>query len=312
MLDSSGKGFQTAIHAIEQGKFAPLLRALAGVVVLLTVALLYIFVQFTGFDSPDAMDRRRFPARCFRRGIFNEIHPSARALAVQSRGEADSRPRTFPISISRRSGRGGNDPAPARKGALEDDAEGHHLCGRPRRGDFLGPALPRGRDGRLFHRATTLRRTARATGGARRHRHRPAVEILALGPAADVGAPVADGLRVVHSQGDGEQEEAPNAPPLKKWLLQAAIGVLFGAMTLSHWAACWLFFGYLFFAFFYFKPRVLPLAAVVTFALALTPWIVRNVAVCGHPFGLALYPLSTICSCARSRRTSVTSSTAFA
>jgi hypothetical protein len=90
----------------------------------------------------------------------------------------------------------------------------------------------------------------------------------------------------------GEQEEAPQAPPLKKWLLQALVGVVFGVMTLSHWLACWLFVGYVFFAFFYFRPRVLPVAAIITFLLVLTPWIVRTWNVSGHPFGLAIYPIS--------------------
>jgi len=89
--------------------------------------------------------------------------------------------------------------------------------------------------------------------------------------------------------GMGEQEEKKRGA--RAWILQLAIGVLFAAMTLTNWLACWLFFGYLFFAFAHFRPRALPVAALVGFAIALAPWLVRNVIVCGHPFGLAIYPM---------------------
>ena len=71
-----------------------------------------------------------------------------------------------------------------------------------------------------------------------------------------------------------------------------AAGAVFGLMILAHGAVLWLFLGWLVFAFFYFQPRgiaaLVPLAAVMLIVL---PWIARNYSVCGNPFGLAGYEL---------------------
>lgn len=72
------------------------------------------------------------------------------------------------------------------------------------------------------------------------------------------------------------------------WLIAAGIG--FGLMTLAHGLAVWIFLGWLVFAGLYFRPRGLAaLAALAAFLLVLTPWMVRNYQVCGNPVGLAFY-----------------------
>jgi len=72
------------------------------------------------------------------------------------------------------------------------------------------------------------------------------------------------------------------------WLVAA--GAILGLMTLAHGLAFWLFLGWLFFSAIYFQPRgIAALAALAAFALLVTPWMVRNYQVCGNPFGLAVY-----------------------
>lgn len=72
------------------------------------------------------------------------------------------------------------------------------------------------------------------------------------------------------------------------WLVAA--GAVLGLMTLAHGLAFWIFLGWLVFAGLYFQPRgVAALAALAAFALLVTPWMVRNYQVCGNPFGLAVY-----------------------
>lgn len=67
-------------------------------------------------------------------------------------------------------------------------------------------------------------------------------------------------------------------------------GIFFGLMVLGHGLAVWIFLGWLVFAGIYFQPRGLAaLAALAAVLLIVAPWLVRNFQVCGNPFGLAIY-----------------------
>ena len=65
-------------------------------------------------------------------------------------------------------------------------------------------------------------------------------------------------------------------------------GVFFGLMALTHGLAVWIFLGWLVFVGIYFHPRgfvvLLPLLAALLIA---TPWLVRNYMECGNPIGIA-------------------------
>ena len=72
------------------------------------------------------------------------------------------------------------------------------------------------------------------------------------------------------------------------WL--AGAGVCLGLMTLAHGLAVWIFLGWLIFVCFYFQRRGLPAAiALAAYLFVVGPWLVRNFEVCGNPFGLAVY-----------------------
>ncbi|MFZ4779501.1 MAG: ArnT family glycosyltransferase [Terrimicrobiaceae bacterium] len=72
------------------------------------------------------------------------------------------------------------------------------------------------------------------------------------------------------------------------WLIGA--GISLGLMTLAHGLSFWIFLGWFIFAAVYFRPRgLVALAAVAAYLLVIAPWMVRNVQVCGNPFGLAIY-----------------------
>jgi hypothetical protein len=71
-------------------------------------------------------------------------------------------------------------------------------------------------------------------------------------------------------------------------LIAAGIGM--GLMTLAHGLCVWIFIGWLIFAGFYFRPRGLAaMASLAAFLLVIAPWMVRNYQVCGNPLGLAVY-----------------------
>jgi len=67
-------------------------------------------------------------------------------------------------------------------------------------------------------------------------------------------------------------------------------GLLFGLMILAHGLAVWIFLGWLVFAAVYFSPRgVAAMAALAAVLMVTLPWMVRNYSVCGNPFGLSVY-----------------------
>lgn len=69
-----------------------------------------------------------------------------------------------------------------------------------------------------------------------------------------------------------------------------AAGILFGLMTLAHGLAIWIFLGWLIFALVYFHPRgIAGLVALAAILIVVSPWLVRNYAVCGNPMGLSFY-----------------------
>lgn len=72
------------------------------------------------------------------------------------------------------------------------------------------------------------------------------------------------------------------------WL--ALAGLLFGILALTHALTIWIFFGALLFVAPVFRPfwkGLLIMLAV--FTITYTPWLARNYAACGNPFGSAVY-----------------------
>ncbi len=72
-------------------------------------------------------------------------------------------------------------------------------------------------------------------------------------------------------------------------------GVCFGLMILAHGLAAWIFVGWLAFAVIYFQPRGLAgLTALAAVLIIVLPWMARNYSVSGNPFGLAIYDAISI------------------
>jgi Dolichyl-phosphate-mannose-protein mannosyltransferase len=85
--------------------------------------------------------------------------------------------------------------------------------------------------------------------------------------------------------------EKRSSAPAVLGLLFAA-GIAFGLMVLAHGAAIWIFLGWLAFALLYFQPRgVAGLVAVGALAIVVIPWLARNYSVSGSPLGIAGYEL---------------------
>ncbi len=293
MLDS-GKGFQEFVHSIEQGKFAPLLKGGAGLAVLVTVALVLLFFRFTGFDSEAAMDQAQISRSLAAGEGFSTKYIRPIALWQLDRAEKPIPSGAFPDFLNPPLSPLANTvPLLLTRGSWKMDTAKSYI--------YAGDRAIAGFTVILFIAAVV------AGYFVARRLFDPTLALLGaiLVLVTDLlwrfslsGLPQILLMLLlmlaswVILRAMTEQEDAPQAPPLKKWLLHAGIGALFGLMTLTHWVACWFFFGYLFFAFFYFRPRLLPLASIVTFLLVLTPWVIRTWSVSGHPFGIAIYPIT--------------------
>ena len=293
MHDSTGTGFQSFVHSIEQGKLAPLFRAVAGGVVLLTITLLYLFIQFTGFDSETAMDQAQISRAIASGEGFTTKYIRPLALWQLDRAHKGVPDGHFPDFLQ--------PPLYPTLNVIPLELVKKNWAMTPKDIIYTGDRAIAGFSILLFFAAVVV-----AYFVARRlFDAKLALVGCILLLATDLlwkfslsGLPqilvmlllMLASLAILRAM--SEQEDAPQAPVFKKWVLQGVIGALFGLMTLSHWVACWLFFGYLFFAFFYFRPRLLPIGAILAFALVLTPWIVRTFSVSGHPFGIAIYPIA--------------------
>lgn len=70
--------------------------------------------------------------------------------------------------------------------------------------------------------------------------------------------------------------------------LLVGAGVVFGLMILTHGLAVWIFLGWLAYTGFIFRPRgLMCLAAVGAALIVVSPWLVRNYQVCGNPLGIS-------------------------
>jgi hypothetical protein len=85
-------------------------------------------------------------------------------------------------------------------------------------------------------------------------------------------------------------EERYRDGPVGIWL--AAIGIGFGLLALTHALTLWLFFPFLAFALFFFRPRRSALVfLLIPFAVIYFPWLLRTFLVCGNPGGVAIYSI---------------------
>ncbi len=289
----SASGFQQAVHSLEQGKLAPIIRGVVAVIALIAVTLLYLFVQFAGFNSETAMDQAQI-ARSISSGegfTTRYVRPMAlwqlqeNGIDIPADGLADTSNPPLPSLVNAI-------PLSLIKGALEMEPTdliyaGDRAIAFTSILIFIAAVVAayfvarRLFDAQLaFYACAILIVTDILWQFSLSGLSQPLLLLLFLGTA------------YLLLLGLDRQEDAENSGGLAPWLLQLGIGLGFGLMTLTHYLACWFFLGYLVFAFIYFRPRILPLAAILAFALTLTPWIIRNYAVSGSPFGLAIYPIS--------------------
>lgn len=286
MAASGELGVQTAVHSIEQGRIAPYIRGGMFAVLIISLTLLYIFVQFRGFSSVTAMDQAQI----------------ARNIAS---GKGFTTQFIRPLAIWQLENEG--KPIPA-----ENFPDFYQAP--------LGPfvnALPL----LLVKSGWKMTATDLVYIGDRAIAMGSIVFfLLSVVIWYFVGSRLFDsklsliGCAIILLTDMMWQFSMSGLPQMLMlflfsgavWLTVFAMqkkeqvvvtiaslfgaGLLFGLMTLAHGLCIWIFAGWLIFALAYFQPRgIAALAALAALLMVTLPWMVRNFSVCGNPFGLSVY-----------------------
>lgn len=282
---------QSAVHSLDQGRFAFLIKIAMFAVLIIALSLLYLFVQFKGLANPGAMDQAQI----------------ARNLAA-GKGFTTGYIRPLALGIVReRSGK---------EGAV-DVGNFPDFFQSPLSPWVNSFALRMVKDGWKMKATEILYVGDRAIAAASIVLFIVAVGIwyfvllrlfdnrLALFACSAVlltdllwkfslsGLPQML-LLLLFSLGSLttllaiEAKERDQLGLMIAWLI--ATGIALGLMTLAHGLAFWIFLGWMVFAAIYFRPRGLAaLAALAAYLLVISPWMMRNYQVSGNPLGLSFY-----------------------
>lgn len=298
---SSETSVQNFIHAIEQGRFAGVMRNILFGVGILAVALAYLGWNFTGFSSPEAMDQAQVAREIARGHGFSTkfIRPLA-LWQIENNGGALPHG-NFPDTY--------NAPLPPLLNALAFRALGDEmnfdrnaiiapvekaivvlsmLC-------FLGAVainyflLARLFDQRLAAFASLLVLVTDlfwqyTLSGL------PQMFMLLLFSGALYALVRALETHAGAFEGEESAEIRRRTFGVGGWL--ALAGFFLGLLALCHGVAAWIAVGALVFGLVHFRRRgPVALLLLATFGLVIAPWMVRTYHVSGNPFGLAGYAI---------------------
>ena len=285
---ASENTIQNLVHNLEQGSLASIIRRVLFIVVVLTIATVYIIFKFRGLEHGTAMDQAQIAREIARGNGFTT--QTIRPLAI-AQLESKNKPVSavaFPDTY--------NAPlfpyilAPALsfvKEGWNPEKQGQEIIYA---GDRIIAII-----GILFF---LLAVTIGYFTARRLFDHKLAVLGVGLVLVSDIfwkystsGLPqsllllIFSGIvylfvRAISAQSEGRPYG----------ILLGLIGLLFGLLLLTHGLTIWILLGAVFFISFAFKPRGVAGAAVLAIAmLVYSPWIARNVKVTGSPFGIAYY-----------------------
>ena len=285
---ASENTIQNLVHNLEQGSLASIIRRVLFIVVVLTIATVYIIFKFRGLEHGTAMDQAQIAREIARGNGFTT--QTIRPLAI-AQLESKNKPVSavaFPDTY--------NAPlfpyilAPALsfvKEGWNPEKQGQEIIYA---GDRIIAII-----GILFF---LLAVTIGYFTARRLFDHKLAVLGVGLVLVSDIfwkystsGLPqsllllIFSGIvylfvRAISAQSEGRPYG----------ILLGLIGLLFGLLLLTHGLTIWILLGAVFFISFAFKPRGVAGAAVLAIALLVySPWIARNVKVTGSPFGIAYY-----------------------
>lgn len=287
-MKASESILQNLVHSMDQGKLLPMIRTAMFAAIIITLTLLYLFVQFRGLDTSDAMDQAQI-ARNLADGkgfTTNYIRPLA-VWQLEQAGK-DVSVENFPDFFQA--------PLNPFINALPLKLVQAHWKLEPTDLVYIGDRMMAGTA--MFFFLVSLIFWYRI--GLRLFDRKVSLIGCAIILLTDIfwqfslsGLPQMLMLflfSIIVWLTLRAMERRLELVPVLLHLF--AIGLLFGLMTLSHGAAVWIFLGWLAFVLFYFPPRgVAGLVALASLLLLVLPWMARNYSVCGNPFGLSGYEL---------------------
>jgi len=282
---------QSAVHSLDQGKFAFIIKVGMIVVILLAITLLYLFAQFKGLGNPHAMDQAQI-ARNIADGqgfTTKVIRPVALAIVKERSGSSEavdvnrfpefyqSPLNSWVNAIPLRLVKGSWKMTPSDMIYVGDRviaATGILLF-------IFSVVVWYFVISRLFDTRIALVSCASmlvtdlfwqfSLSGL------PQMLVLFLFSLAS--------LATIFAM---EASDEDQTTPTLGWL--AGAGFLIGLMTLAHGLCFWVFLGWAIFVGIYFRPRaIVLLASFAAYLIVVSPWLVRNYQVSGTPFGLSIY-----------------------
>jgi len=283
-------GIQSVLHSIEQGRLAPIIKGTMVGTLIVALSLLYIFVQFRGFSTPTAMDQAQIARNIARGKGFTTGY--IRPLAIYQLEYAGKKPdaSTFPDFYQSPLGPIVNSLAVfAAKSSWKIGPT--DLVYGPERAIAVLSVV-------LFVLAMIVwyfvgKKLFDATLSALGCTSVLLTDLMwqfSISGLPQMLILLLFGGAILLTLTAMEIQDETKACFARLF----GSGLFFGLMVLTHALVVWIFLGWLLFVVVYFRPRgvaaLVPLAAVV---LVVTPWLVRNYAVCGNPFGLAGYEILT-------------------
>ena len=290
MAVSSEVGVQTAVHSIEQGRLAPIIRGGMFAFLIIALTLLYLFVQFRGFATVTAMDQAQIARNIASgKGLSTQFIRPLAIWQLEKSGKnipADQFPDFYQAPL--------NPIVNALPLLLVKSSWKMTPTDLVYAGDKIIAAFSI-----LFF---LLSVAVWYFVGVRLFDSKLSLVACAIILMTDMmwqfslsGLPQMLMLLLfsgaiwltVHAMQKRDRLMAVLASLF-------GAGLLFGFMILAHALAAWIFLGWLVFAAVYFPPRgIAALAALAAVLMVTLPWTVRNYSVCGNPFGLSIYTAIT-------------------
>jgi hypothetical protein len=279
---------QEILHAVDQGSAAPFIRAAMFAALIITLSLLYLFVQFRGLGTPTAMDQAQIARNIAEGKGFSTLY--IRPLAIWQLQQAGKPVPTaeFPDVFQ--------SPLPPFLNALPLKLVQAHWKLTPVDLVYIGDRMIAGTAVLCFLFSVWVWFLV----GRRLFDAKLAVLGSAILLLTDVfwqfslsGLPQMLMLLLfagVSWLTVGAMQDAASFVGTLVRLFLA--GLLFGLLILCHGAMVWIFLAWLLMALIHFQPRgVAGLVALAAVLVVTLPWMARNYSACGNPLGLAGYEL---------------------
>lgn len=281
---------QSAVHSLDQGTFAAIIKAGMFAVLIIALSLLYLFVQFKGLRETGAMDQAQIARRIADGKGFTTgyIRPAALGLIQKKTGVSQVEVSNLPdfsqaplhpwiTSFGLRMIKG--DWKMSRTDIIY--AGDRIIAGLGILFFLLSVGVWYFVAARLFDSKLALFASAGVL-------LTDLMWSFSLSGLPQMLALLLFSLAILFTLFAMDAQDKENTTMMIVWL--GASGLFLGLVTLAHGLGFWIFAGWLVFAALYFRPMgLVALAALAAYILVLSPWLVRNYQVCGNPFGLAIY-----------------------